>query len=120
MKSMPFNSQLKEIKGQTFYSFEIISLAIKHIAFLYLLIICTFQQLFSIKTEGYHSSNFRQCLSAYCINQSELLTTVHYFTFSMGFSVHSEKACLKWTKVQCSKPRHSKTFAFETIIKMSL
>ena len=40
---MSFNSQFKEIKGQTFYRFEIISLAIKYIVFLYLLKICTFQ-----------------------------------------------------------------------------
>ena len=94
-----FNSQFKEIKGQTFYSFEIISPAIKHIAFLYLLIICTFRFVFKIPTEGYHLSNFRRCLSAYWFNQSELLPTVLYFTFSMGSSVHSKKAFLKWTKV---------------------
>ena len=31
--------------------------------------------------------------------------------------MHSNKACLKWTKIQCSKPRLSETFAFEAIIK---
>ena len=46
--SKPFNSQLKEIKGQTVYHFENISLAIKRIAFLYLLISCTFRRVLSI------------------------------------------------------------------------
>ena len=48
MYSMPFNSQIKEIKCQTVYPFEIISLAIKRIAFLYLLIFCTFRRVLSI------------------------------------------------------------------------
>ena len=39
---MPFNSQFKENKGQTFYPFETISLAIKNITFLYLLIILSY------------------------------------------------------------------------------
>ena len=34
---MLFKSQLNEIKDQTFYHFEMISIAIKRIAFLYLL-----------------------------------------------------------------------------------
>ena len=41
---MPYNQQFKEIKGQTFYGFKIISLVIKRIVFLNLLIICTFPQ----------------------------------------------------------------------------
>ena len=51
-------------------------------------------------------------------NQSDPLSTVHHFTFSMESSMHSEKACLKWTKVQFSKPRLSEMFAFEAIILM--
>ena len=46
--SKSFNSQLKEIKGQTVYHFEIISLSIKRISFLYLLISCTFRKVLSI------------------------------------------------------------------------
>ena len=45
--SKPFNSQLKEIKGKTVYHFEIISLAIS-IAFLNLLVSCTFRRVLSI------------------------------------------------------------------------
>ena len=116
MNSMPFNSQFKEIKGQIFCSFEIIYLAISSLALNYQHIL-TF---FLIQTEGYHLFNFRRCLSANWVNLSELLPTVHYFTFSMGFSVHSQKACVKWIKVQCSKSRHFETFAYETIIKISL
>ena len=119
--SMSFKSQFNEIKGQTFYPFGIISLPIKRIVFLYLLIICTYRWLFSNpRLVGYHSSKFRRCLSANWFNQRNPLPTVHHFTFSVGSSMHSEKACLKWTEVQCSKPRLSETFAFEAIILRSM
>ena len=121
MYCMSFNSQFNEIKGQAFYCFEIISLAIKRISYLYLLIICIFRWFFfSNPRLGYHLSNFRRCFFANRFNQSNPFPTVYHFTFSMGSSMHSEKACLKWTKVRCSKPRLSEAFAFEAIILTSL
>ena len=61
-------------------------------------------------------SNFRRCFSANLLNESNPLPTVHHFTFSMGSSMHSVKTCLKWTKVQRSKQRPFREFAFEAII----
>ena len=55
------------------------------------------------------------------ISVTKVIHCLQYITtFSMGSAMHSEKACLKRTKVQCSKPRLSETFAFEAIILTSL
>ena len=104
-----------KIKGQTFYRFEIISLAIKRIALLCLNYLHISVIFFSNQRLGYHLSNFRRCFSANWFNQGDALPTIPHFTFSMGSSVHSGKVCLKkWNKVQCSKPILSETFCISS------
>ena len=55
------------------------------------------------------------------IGLTKVIHCLQYITtFPMGSAMHSEKISLKRTKVQCSKPRLSETFAFEAIILTSL
>ena len=94
---MPFNLQFKEIKGQTFNPFEIISFAIKRKAFLYLLIICVFQCVFQFQVkEIIHPTSDAVSL---LIELTKVIKCLRYITFlslwKKNHSMHSEKACLK-------------------------
>ena len=78
-------------KGETFCHCKIISLAINRIA-------------------------FRQVSGIICSTSDNASLPLVLIFFQWGFSMQFKKACLKWNKVQYSKPRSSETFAFEAVI----
>ena len=106
---------LKKLRS-TFYPFEIISLAIKCIAFLYLLIICTFRWVFfNFKLRISFVKLQTIFLCANWFNQSDPLPTVHHLTFSTiygcgGHLGHVTRTI--WSKL-CSRVLRSLHMKFE-------